>query len=214
MSPGPARRAWTRWAALAAVSSLVSCANAPQAELIALPYTRQPDSSAPAAAGVARAILVVRRLAVPEYMRSRPVRYWADPETLAQWPDAYWAERIEVGMTREFTAALRGRLPGWTICDASCGDAAHAVSLTVDLLRLDLVRGRHALLTTAQIGVSDTVAAAPSPTRQEPLWNLSTPVLADSAQGEAQAIAVMLDRLAERAAALAERAQLPAQAVP
>jgi uncharacterized lipoprotein YmbA len=197
---------------LAAVSLLTACANAPEAALIALPSVPRPDDSMQAAADE-RNVLLVRSLTVPEYMRSRRVRYWADPETVAQWPDAYWAERIEVGMTREFIAALRAALPRWRICEANCGDSTPAISLTVDLLRLDLVRRQHEILVTAQPAISDT-AVPPSPARLDPIWHLATPVTADSAQGEAQAIATMLDSLAQRAAVVVKQARVLRQAAP
>lgn len=186
----------------------MACGTVPEATLIALPSQARPQTAVQTAADLPGAILVVRSVAVPEYMRSRRVRYWADPETIAQWPDAYWAERIEVGMTREFLAALRRRLPHWTICETGCGDSRPVIMLTVDLVRLDFVRREHEILATAQIGVSETQVAPPS-AGVEPLLNLSLPVATDSPQGEAQAIADILDQLAERAATRVESRPLP-----
>ena len=224
----PSALPWRFAMTAVAIALLMACATTPEAILIALPDISQADSPQPdisqpdipqpdipqPASSLPCARLVVRTLTVPEYMRSRRVRYRADPETIAQWTDAYWAERIEVGMTRAFAAALRARLPRWTICEAGCGDSTPTITLTLDLLRLDLVRRQHEVLTTAQFGLSSIAASTRPPAGPEPLLVLSTPVMTDSAQGEAQALSAMLERLADRAAALVERDSRPAQAVP
>lgn len=197
---------------------MTACTTVPTPLLIALPpapitapavpLTLGPATSAAAGAAVPvqpapPQVLLVRRLTIPEYMAARRVRYWADAATLAEWPDTYWAERIEVGMAREFVAALRARLPGWTVCDASCGDTVPHVTLKVDLLRLDLRRREQQLVAQAELRTSvakTTTQPTSDGVRSMPSWQL--PVVSDTVQGQAQAMSDLLQQLASAAVAL------------
>jgi len=197
--------------ALLAVALLGACASAPTRVLIALPPAVAPEQ-APRGdkAFVSPAVLLVRRLVIPEYMASPRPRYWSATATLAEWPDAYWAERIEVGMAREFVSALRRRLPGWTVCDGTCGDQVPDLTLKIELLRLDTWRQDQSLSATARAELSGHRTAAS-------LWPLSPagrtftlPLPADSAQGQAQAMSQLLGAIADASvAAIDESASAP-----
>jgi len=195
-----------------AVALLGACASAPTRVLIALPPGVAPEQAPHAyTASASPGVLLVRRLVIPEYMAAPKPRYWSATATLAEWPGAYWAERIEIGMAREFVSALRRRLPGWTVCDASCGDLVPDLTLKIELLRLDTWRQDQSLSATARAELSGHRTAAS-------LWSLSPagrtftmPLPADSAQGQAQAMSRLLGAIADASvAAIDEAASAPA----
>lgn len=185
---------------LVLMSGLTACVNNPAIVLIALPpVVRQPPAAV--TGGPATQVLLVRRLVLPEYMVARRVRYSAGVATVAEWPDAYWAERVEIGMAREFVAALRDRLPGWTVCDGDCGGATPDLTLSVALLRLDVVRRELHLRASSR---AQLVAAEPG---AQPLQRISSwterydlAIPADSPQGEAAAMRDLVTVLADDAA--------------
>jgi uncharacterized lipoprotein YmbA len=184
--------------------SLISCASIPDPALIALLPAGGGGTTTPAVTARDTAgVLLVRRLNIPEYMMSRRVRFWADTGYLAEWPNTYWAERIETGMAREFVAAVRDQLHEWTICDATCGEMKPGVIVKVDLIRLDVVRGEARIKATAEIRVATALTSPPTPTatNESSLNSLfSVPIAADTAQGQAQAMAVLLQELARASA--------------
>lgn len=126
------------------------------------------------------------------------MRYRSDDSTLAEWPNTYWAERIEVGIAREFNNALRHHLPGWRVCEASCGERPPAISLQLRLTRMDYVRGERRLYAGARLS----------------LWSMDRPARllrtadhayvvdgdADTPQSHARALSAFLDRAASDAA--------------
>jgi uncharacterized lipoprotein YmbA len=139
-----------------------------------------------------------RRVELPEYLLSRHLRYRADAATLGEWPAAVWAERIEIGVTRELAAALRARLPGWTVCDGSCADGhAGDVVLRVAFAPFDVERGARRLQARF-----DAQASAGGTTRWRAQQRLDVALGADTPQAHAQAIA---DALGATADALAPR---------
>ena len=154
-------------------------------------------------------LLVLRRVELPEYLVSRRVRYRSDAATLGEWPNTYWAERIEIGVGREFAAALRQQLPGWAVCDANCGDAAPRRTLEVELLSMDFLRGTQTLRARARLTVRGSGSGngngngAPAVAPRAPSNELSydLPAGADTPQAHAQAITTLLQQVA-RAAAL------------
>lgn len=159
-------------------------------------------SAAPALPGASAPVLVLRRVGLPEYLLSHRVRYRDAASTLAEWPDTVWAERIEVGVTRALSDALRRRLPGWTVCEGACADGASGTAvLRVDLMPLDLLRPQHRLQGTARASVAVG-------TETRPRWSLTqaldVPAAADTPQGHATALAQALDELAS---AVAQRLQ-------
>lgn len=167
-------------------------------------------------------VLAVRRLGLPEYLQSRRVRYRADASTLAEWPNTFWAERIEVGLAREFHASLRQALPGWQLCEDDCAERNAAYAVQVDLAPLDFVRSRLTLQAHARIVVSalgsaaSTAGRAPSPAgAPRPLLtlerNFELAANADTPQAHAQTLSDLLDALAFAVAETVQRAQQPAR---
>jgi uncharacterized lipoprotein YmbA len=143
-------------------------------------------------------VLAVRRLVLPEYLLARRVRYRADDSTLAEWPDAYWSERIEVAVTRELHGALRRHLPGWTLCEGSCGERSPALSLEVQWERMDFVRSARRLDARARLLLWD----GQRPPRLAWTQDLvsAIPADADTPQAHARALTVLLDQVAAEAA--------------
>lgn len=167
--------------------------------LLTLPAPASAAPGAGAAAAFAPAatpapVLVLRRVGLPEYLLSRRVRYRDAASTLAEWPDTVWAERLEVGVTRTLSDALRRHLPGWTVCEGTCpdGEAGTAV-LHVELMPLDLLRPQQRLRGTARTHLG-------APDEAGPRWSLTqaldVPAPADTPQGHATALAQALDELA------------------
>jgi uncharacterized lipoprotein YmbA len=191
--------AWPLHAAL--IAMLAACASAPPPVLLTLPpgATAVPSAVAPAAP-VAVRVLAVSRPEIPEYLLARRVRYRAEASTLGEWPDTFWAERIEIGVAREFTAALRERLPGWRLCEASCSEQSPAASLQVVLTRMDYLRSERRLKATVRISVWRTERA------QVPLrggeFSFDIPGDADTPQSQARASTELLRRVAAEAATL------------
>ncbi|MCW7536631.1 PqiC family protein [Aquabacterium sp. A7-Y] len=189
-------------ALLLACAVLAGCAGTrPAATLLTLPPAELRPAEAPAAAAPGP-VVSVRRVAIPEYLLTRKVRFRANSSTLAEWPQTYWAERIEVGVTREFVSALRQALPGWTVCEASCNDRVAELALQVDLAPLDLQRSAGMLQSHARVSVSSTAAAAPGAPRVQQLVDrrFEQPSGADTPQGHAQALTDVLEAVAQATA--------------
>jgi uncharacterized lipoprotein YmbA len=184
---------------LLAAGLLAACASpSPAPVLLTLPPAAAPLASAAPAAPASTPLLAVRRVNIPEYLVARRVRYRADASTLAEWPNTFWAERIEIGVSREFVSALRQQLPGWALCDTNCGDAVPALSLQVDLVPMDFVRSTSRLQARARVVLS---------TGSVPLRELKTleasyelPASADTAQAHAQALSALIQQVAQAAA--------------
>jgi len=187
--------AWQLHAALAA--SLAACASAPPPMLLTLPPAVSP-AAAVAAPGTPR-VLAVGRPEIPEYLVARRVRYRAEASTLGEWPDAFWAERIEVGVAREFNAALRERLPGWRLCEANCSEQSPAASLQVMLTRMDYVRGERRLKANARIMLWSTERVPRLLQGGEFGYDIGGD--ADTPQSQAATVTELLRRVAADAAA-------------
>lgn len=202
-----ARRTLHAALTIAVIATLAACAaSSPAPVLLTLPAAATSSATAPLPASAASApVLAVRRVAIPEYLVSRRVRYRADPATLAEWPNTYWAERIEIGVSREFVAALRQQLPGWSLCDASCGDQSPALSLQVELVPMDYLRNTKTLQARARIVVSDGSASARLLQTTERVYEIAGG--ADTAQAEAEAIAELIRRVARDAVAVVQAAK-------
>ncbi|HWI11125.1 MAG TPA: ABC-type transport auxiliary lipoprotein family protein [Burkholderiaceae bacterium] len=187
-------------APLATAALLAACASpSPAPVLLTLPpvLMSTPGSAMPAAPAAAP-LLAVRRVTIPEYLVARRVRFRADAATLAEWPNTYWAERIEIGVSREFVSALRQQLPGWAICETTCGDHVPALTLQLDLVPMDFVRGAQQLQAHAHLTLGDGAAAARVLRVEERSYTLAA--TADTAQGHAQAIAALIQKVAADAA--------------
>ena len=205
--------AFKPWFAVAlAAALLAACAVSPSPApvLLTLPPATTPlagnasPPSAPISPG-ALPLLAVRRVKIPEYLVARRVRYRTDASTLAEWPNTYWAERIEIGVSREFVAALRQQLPGWTLCDTHCGDQLPALTLQVDLEPLDYLRSAHQLQAQARLTLSGAGAAPKVLLTQALAYEIASHT--DTPQAQAQTMAELIRKVADAAAALIRTAK-------
>ena len=193
-------------AAALAVTLATGCASdpVPAPVLLTLPSAQAgapaPTASASAASANEPPLLAVRRIAIPEYLVARRVRYRADPSTLAEWPNTFWAERIEIGVSREFVSALRSQLPGWTLCENNCGDRAPTLALQVDMVPMDYVRSTQKLQARARVVLSSAGSNPRMLQTQE--WSYELPASADTAQAHAQAVADLIRQVAVATAAV------------
>ena len=200
-------RAFTRAFTLALTALLAACAaSSPAPVLLTLPPAGQAVATALAIPSSATPpLLAVRRINIPEYLVARRVRYRADASTLAEWPNTYWAERIEIGVSREFMSALRAQLPGWSMCDTSCGDQVPALTLQVDLVPMDYLRSAQKLQARARITLSGAGVSPKVIQTQELAYDLTAS--ADTAQAHAQTIATLIQQVAAATAPLIRSAQ-------
>lgn len=182
--------------ALLAAGLMGGCASpSPAPVLLTLPPAATPPASAAPGTPASAPLLAVRRVNIPEYLVARRVRYRADASTLAEWPNTFWAERIEIGVSREFVSALRQQLTGWALCDTNCGDAVPALSLQVDLVPMDYVRSAGRLQARARIVLSSGSVPPRELKMQELSYDL--PAGGDSAQAHAQAISALIRQVAQ-----------------
>ena len=194
-------------ASVSLAALLTACAaSSPAPVLLTLPPVLMPTPGAampgtPAAAP----LLAVRRVDIPEYLVARRVRYRADAATLAEWPNTYWAERIEIGVSREFVSALRQQLPGWSMCDTNCGDQVPALALQVNLMPMDYLRSAQKLQARARITLSG--AGVPAKVLDTKELSVDIPATADTAQGHAQAIATLIEKVAAETAPMVRNAK-------
>ena len=188
------------------VAFLAACASpSPAPVLLTLPPASAPVTTGAPSAVASAPLLAVRRVGIPEYMVARRVRYRADASTLAEWPNTYCAERIEIGVSREFVSALRQQLPGWSMCDTNCGDQPSALTLQVDLVPMDYLRSTQRLQARARITLSGAGAVPKVLQTQELAYDI--PASADTAQGQAQAMAALIRQVAAAAAPLVTAAK-------
>ena len=193
-------------AAALLVGLLAACASpSPAPVLLTLPPAAAPAAAAAPSPGASAPLLAVRRVNLPEYLVARRVRYRAEASTLAEWPNTFWAERIEIGVSREFVAALRQQLPGWALCDSACGDQMPTLGLQVDLVPLDYLRDAKKLQARARITV--TGAGASPRTLQTQAVAYELPASADTPQAQAQAMAALIQQVAASAAQLVRAAR-------
>lgn len=185
--------------AAAAGIVLAGCASTSQPVLLTLPAAETVARSAQSLpTATATPVLTLSRVELPEYLVARRVRYRADASTLAEWPDTFWAERIEIGVSREFAAALRQGLSGWRLCEANCGEQSPVASLQVVFERMDYLRGErrlHAIVRTNFSSRDRIPEMLLSDTR-----SYDIPGDADSAQSQARALTELLRRVAADAA--------------
>ena len=186
-----------RLAACMASWTLAGCASGPAPVLVTVPSIDAHEASSAIAAAVP-GVLRVRRLEVPEYLLVQRMRYRSDDSTLAEWPNTYWAEPIEVGIAREFNNALRRHLPGWQVCEASCGDRPSALSLQVRLTRVDYVRNQQRLYAGVRLSLWSMDRPARLLRSEERAYLLEGD--GDTPQSHARALSAFLDRAARDAA--------------
>jgi len=196
-----ALKRWAAWPLQAALAAtLMACASAPPPVLLTLPPARSSAAAAMPATPATPRVLAVSRPEVPEYLMARRVRYRAETSTLGEWPDTFWAERIEIGVAREFNAALRERLPGWRICEANCSEQAPAASLHVVLTRMDYVRGERRLKAGGRISLWSTERVPRLLQASEFGYEIAGD--SDSPQSQARTVTELLQRVAAEAAPL------------
>lgn len=194
---------------IALAAALSGCASSPPARtqviIPSLPPLVATTASAPGGANAAPASavtgVVLGIVGVPEYWQQRTVRYQGHDAVLAAWPNAVWAERVEVGMTRRLSQALRAQVPalGWWQAD----DLRAPLRLLVDVEQLDIdpqagvLRSRvtwRLLDRQAQVKGRDTV-------------NSQQPVAVHNASEQAEVMGQWLDGLAAQIAPQVQRAQ-------
>lgn len=190
---------WAAWPLRAAlVMMLAGCASAPAPVLLTLPPAVAAPVATVSATPASVRVLAVSRPEIPEYLVARRVRYQAETSTLGEWPDTFWAERIEIGVAREFAAALRERLPGWRLCEASCSEQSPAAALQVALTRMDYVRSERRLKATVRINLWSTQRVPRLLHGRE--FSVDIPGDADTPQSQARASTELLRRIAAEAA--------------
>jgi len=197
MTPHPLMRQ----ALLTALIALAGCASPPPArQWLSLPLPKPLPLASPVHAATppaATRVLVVRRVGIPEYLQTDKVRYRQADTLLAQWPHTVWAERLELGLTDHLVMRLRLALPGWTVCERSCPAQAPSTTLNVDFAPLDHVRAEGILQAQAHWLLSGNGAQANFPGTTTD----AVAVRPDSPEGQATALAQVLDHLASDIAA-------------
>ncbi len=193
-------------ASIAALGLLAGCAaSSPAPVLLTLPPVQAQTNAAAPGAPASAPLIAVRRVNIPEYLVARRVRYRADAATLAEWPNTYWAERIEIGVSREFVSALHQQLPGWAMCDTSCGEQSTGLTLQVTLVPMDYLRGAQKLQARAHITLSG--AGAPAKVLDSKDIAVDIPGNADTAQAHAQSISTLIEKVAAEAAPMIRNAK-------
>ena len=200
MKPLPSMRQATRRAMRSAMwtvfAVLGGCASPPPArQWLSLPLPKPLPLDSPVHAATppaATRVLVVRRVGIPEYLQTDKVRYRQADTLLAQWPHTVWAERLELGLTDHLVMRLRLALPGWTVCERSCPAQASFITLNVDFAPLDHVRAEGVLQAQAHWLLSGKGAQANTPGSTTD----AVAVHPDSPEGQATALAQVLDHLA------------------
>lgn len=195
--------AWNRWVALRAAlplcaaltAGLAACASTTAPVLLTLPPAVSATASSATVPGSATRMLALSRLEIPEYLAVRRVRYRADASTLAEWPNTYWAERLEVSVLREFSSALRERLPDWRLCETRCGEQPSTASLQLRLDRMDYLRSGRRLQASMHFTVWSTERTPRILHSEARSYEISSD--GDTAQSEARAISELLRRVAE-----------------
>ena len=199
------RRLWV----VACAALLAGCAASPSAPpvLLSLPPAVTTGAAGAAPAGSASGapqLLAIRRIGIPEYLVARRVRYRADTSTLAEWPNTFWAERIEIGVSREFVSALRLQLPGWAVCESNCGDLQPALALQVEMVPMDFVRSTQRMQARARITLTGGSSARVLST-EERVYDL--PASAATPQAQAQALTELIRQVALAVAPLVQNAR-------
>ena len=118
-------------AAFAALALLGACSSGPPPRLILLSN----DVAVPAASGNAqRPLLVVRTVAVPEYLDRRAVVYRSADAELKPFADAVWAERLGQSLTRWIALQLAADLPDHEVqAFAAAGEQMPGLVLNIEL---------------------------------------------------------------------------------
>ncbi|WP_085314270.1 PqiC family protein [Derxia lacustris] len=175
---------------------LAGCAaKAPALHLVTLPAAPT-STSAQAPDGLA---LTVRRVALPEYLQSRELRFRDGAAGIVSWPGGVWAERVEVGATRELAVALRRTLPSALICESGCAEAAALRRvLAVDVVKLDIDRAARRLDGEVRWTLIDPRSVQALPPHG--VVTRGVTLDDDSPEGAARALSALLGATADEAA--------------
>ena len=180
-----------RVAMLCAALALAACSTRPPSTLLVLPAAKPPPTTGMTTTPAG--VMLVRRVALPEHVMSRHVRYRAEASTLAEWPSVVWAERIEVAVTREFMSELRTAMPAWTLCEPGCAAAAvnPTSTLQVELAPLDFIRAQGRLKAQARVTLQPPTGSA-----HQLVLDFDIAASADTPQAHAEALAELLRQMA------------------
>lgn len=187
-------------ALVVSLTALAGCASAPPSVLLSLPAASATSAATVRTVTPSMQVLAVGRIEVPEYLVSRRVRYKIDSSTVGEWPETYWAERIEIGMARQFNAALQKRLPDWRVCEANCTPQGATMSLQLAIVQLDYVRSEKRLVGKVVMHLEDTGSARQVLRGEERDYQVAA--TGDTAQAQAQALTDLLGEIANDAATL------------
>lgn len=188
-------------AAVVTLTVLAGCASAPPSVLLSLPAAKATSAAPVRTVTPSMQVLAVGRIEVPEYLVSRRVRYKIDSSTVGEWPETYWAERIEIGISRQFNAALQKRLPDWRVCDANCTPQGATIALQVAIVQLDYLRSEKRLVGKVRLHLEDTGAAHQVLRGEERDYQVIA--TGDTAQAQAQGLTDLMGMIANDAANLA-----------
>jgi hypothetical protein len=108
-------------------------------------------------------------------------------------------------VSREFVSALRTQLPGWSLCENNCGDRTPTLAVQVEMVPMDYLRSAQKLQARARVVVSS--AGGNPRVLQAQEWSYELPASADTAQGQAQAMAGLIQQVATASAALVSNAK-------
>ena len=175
---------------LVGVALLAGCASPPPRAMLIIPSA--PAATAPGSADAVRAAgVALVPLRLPEHWQRRQVLHLRHDAELVAWPNAVWAERVETGMTRRLSQALRRQAPelGWWTGEEALGSRR----LLVEVQQLDVHAGRSEVVGTLTWRLVDRqgrVLDGGSQTQR-----LEAPVAGP--QQEAEALAAWLDAQAE-----------------
>lgn len=198
----PARRGWTVACLLGLFSMalVTGCASPPPRAMVIIPSvpvqaTGAPAQATPVATPAPAAGVSLVPLRLPEHWQRRQVLHLRNDAELVAWPNAVWAERVETGMTRRLSQALRHRAPelGWWTGEEALGTRR----LLTEVQQLDVHAGRGEVVGTLNWRLVDRqgrVLDGGSLTQR-----VQAPVA--DAQQEAEALAQWLDAQAEALAA-------------
>lgn len=197
--PAPVRRA----ALVIGLCGLLatSCRTAPDPVMLTLPLPATAGTPEPLPPGMtAPPVLQIRRVALPEHLLDRHVRYRLGAGTVVNWPDATWADRLDVSITEHLAMRLRAALPGWTVCVRHCPLQPQTLTLRVEFAPFDLLQPQGELVADVQWWL-DRSAPGGVLTHAGQLKHRE-PVSPPTAATQAVAIGRLLDLLAAQIASL------------
>lgn len=186
-----------RFLAAALTATLVACGSAPVSRTLVIipsaPEVGVADArgEGPAHSPVAGQEVAVLAIKLPEHWQRRGVLHLQGDAELKAWPDAIWAERVEVGMTRRLSQALRQRAPefGWWPSDGTQASRR----LIVDVQQLDVMAQRGQLVSVLHWRLIDRQGRVLGAGSLSPKQD----VRVSGAQEQAQALGAWLDNVAE-----------------